>query len=408
MPKIPKALSPLEVRRLAEPGKYAVGGVRGLYLYVSDTGARSWVLRMLIGQKRREAGLGPYPEVQLAEARDRAREFRKAVQEGRDPIAERERARMSLIANQDNMIAFEDAALACHRAKAPEFKSARHSKDWLSTLRRHAFPVIGTRPVGDLAVGDILRVLEPIWTTKTETATRVRQRIETVLAWATVSGYRSGENPARWRDNLDQLLPKPSKVAKVKHFAALPWQQMGAFMRDLRKRDGQGARALEFAILTAARSGEVRGMSWDEIDLDRNVWTVPADRIKAGKQHRVPLSAAARAVLKATPHRDGLVFRGVRGGPLSDMSLSAVTKRMGADAVPHGFRSTFKDWCRNATGYPDEASELALAHVSSDATRAAYARDELLSIRARMMEDWAKFCSTPLEAGKVVAMGQQA
>jgi integrase len=402
MPKIAKELSALEVRRLTEPGRYAVGGVRGLLLSVGPPGGRSWVLRMKVGAKRREAGLGPFPEVSLAEARELAREFRAAVQEGRDPIAEREEARQRLIEQQRREITFEDAARSCHRAKQAEFRSNKHAKDWISALERHAFPAIGSRPVGRIDLADVLLVLEPIWQTKTETATRVRQRIEAVLAWSAVSGYRSGDNPARWSENLDQVLPKPSKLKKVRHHRALPWQEVGRFVLDLRQRDGDAARALEFAILTAARSGEVRGMEWPEIDLDARVWTVPGDRIKAGKAHRVPLSDRAIQILKNTPHRDGLVFRGARGGMLSDMSLSAVCKRMEVDATPHGFRSSFKDWARNATRYPDEASELALAHVNSDATRAAYARDELLPIRARLMADWSKFCGTPPASGDVV------
>jgi integrase len=402
MPKIAKEMSALEVRRLTKPGRYAVGGVRGLLLHVGPPGGRSWVIRMTIGAKRREAGLGPFPEVGLAEAREMAKEFRAAVRDGRDPVAEKEAARQALIEEQQRSITFEEAARACHRSKQAEFRSRKHAKDWISALERHAFPTIGARPVARIELADVLQVLEPIWNSKTETATRVRQRIEAVLAWSAVSGFRSGDNPARWSENLDQVLPKPSKLKKVRHHRALPWQEVGQFVLDLRKRDGAAAQALEFAILTAARSGEVRGMEWQELDLEARVWTVPGDRIKAGKPHRVPLSDRALEILKATPHREGLVFRGARGGALSDMSLSAVCKRMKVDATPHGFRSSFKDWARNATRYPDEASELALAHVNSDATRAAYARDELLPIRARLMADWSRFCETRQAAGDVV------
>lgn len=408
MPKIPRELSALEVRRLTQPGKWAVGGVRGLYLYVAETGARSWVIRMKIGRKRREAGLGPFPEVGVAEARDKAREFRRVVEEGRDPLSERHQARRQLISEQEMAITFEDAARSCHRSRAPEFRSEKHKRDWISSLEIHAFPVIGRSQVSQIVVADVLRVLEPIWTTRTETATRVRQRIETTLAWAAVSGYRAGDNPARWPENLDQILPKPSRFRQVQHHAALPYQTVGQFMADLGKRGGTGARALEFAILTAARSGEVRGMTWDEVDLVTKVWTVPAERIKAGKQHRVPLSDRAIEILSATPHNDGLVYRADRGGMLSDMTLSAVCRRMKVPAVPHGFRSTFKDWARNCTRYPDEASELALAHVNSDSTRAAYARDEMLSMRARLMAEWADFLSRPAPAGEVVGIGKRA
>jgi integrase len=368
--------------------------------------ARSWVLRITIGKRRREAGLGPFPEVGLAEAKEKARAFRQAVEEGRDPIAERDHARQQLIEADTRRLTFEEAARRCHAARAAEFRSDKHRRDWINSLTTHAFPVIGDRPIDRIGLPEVQAVLDPIWTTKTETATRVRQRMEAVLAWATVSGFRSGDNPARWQENLDQLLPKPSKIKRVRHLAALPYQEAGEFMLELRKREGQGARALEFAILTAARSGEVRGMVWEEIDLEAKVWTVPAERIKAGKIHRVPLSQASLAVIKATPHREGLVFRSVTGKALSDMTLSAVCKRMAVDAVPHGFRSTFKDWARSCTRYPDEASELALAHVNSDQTRAAYARDELLPMRARMMDDWSRFLAEAMTSGGVVLLSR--
>jgi integrase len=247
--------------------------------------------------------------------------------------------------------------------------------------------------VSEVELRHVLTVLRPIWHERTETATRIRQRLESVLTWAKVSGYRSGENPARWDGNLKELLPAPQKIANTRHHRALPWQEVGQFMAALRQRQGMGTRALEFAILTAARSGEVRGATWEEIDMQARVWTVPGDRIKSGRPHRVPLSADAMALLEALPQRAGApyVFPAPRGGPVSDMTLSAVCRRMGVDATPHGFRSTFKDWARNCTGYADEVSELALAHVSSDATRAAYARDELLPQRTELMAQWAAF-----------------
>jgi integrase len=227
-----------------------------------------------------------------------------------------------------------------------------------------------------------------------------------VLSWATVSGYRTGDNPARWKGNLEHALAKPARLQKVTHYPALPWQEVGAFMTELRKREGIGARALEFAILTAARSGEVRGATWDEIDLHSKLWTIPEERMKAGKQHRVPLSEQALNLLKALPRLEGsnYVFPAVRGGMLSDMSINAVTRRMGVAAVPHGFRSSFKDWARSCTRYEDEVSELALAHANSDQTRAAYARDELLPKRERLMKEWAKYCDTVPSTGKVTPL----
>jgi integrase len=238
----------------------------------------------------------------------------------------------------------------------------------------------------------------------------VRGRIESVLSWATVSGFRTGENPARWKGALDIVLPKPRKISKVKHHAALPWQEVPAFMPELRKVEGMGAQALEFAILTAARSGEVRGATWGEIDLARKLWTIPAERMKAKKAHRVPLNDAAMKLLSALPRLDGcdFVFPSARGGMLSDATMSAALKRMGVNAVPHGFRSSFKDWARSSSRFPDEVSELALAHVSTDATRAAYARDELLPQRTKLMAAWGQFIDTPVKAGKVLAMGTKA
>ena len=402
MPKKAKELLPVQIKRLTQPGFYAVGGVAGLHLQVKDSGARSWILRVKIGSRRRDLGLGGYPDVKLAAARDSAREAREQIRQGIDPVEARKATRAALIAAQAKELTFEQAAILCHRSKTPAFRNIKHGSDWINSVTRYALPIIGKLPVADVELPHITKILEPIWCVRTETATRVRQRIESVLAWATVSGYRTGDNPARWKGNLEYALAKPSKVRKVKHHAALPWQDIGGFMVQLRNREGMAAKALEFLILTAARSGEVRLATWDEIDLDAKIWTVPADRMKAEKAHRIPLSAPAVALLKALPRFEGssYVFSAPRGGSLSDMTISAVCRRMKVQAVPHGFRSTFKDWCRSSTSYADEVSELALAHVSSDATRAAYARDELLPKRTRLMRDWGKFCGTiQLKAG---------
>ena len=403
MPKRAAELTALEVRRLTDPGRSAVGGVPGLLLQVTDSGAKSWLLRVKVGDRRRHIGLGPYPEVSLAAAREDAAQIKARIRQGIDPVAERQAARAALLAEQAKAVTFRQAAETFLRSKTREFRIAKHAAQWRTTLASYAYPMIGKLPVAAIELAHVLRVLEPLWQDKTETATRVRQRIEAVLNWATVSGYRSGDNPARWRGNLDMVLPKPGKLKRVKHHRALPFGKIGAFMADLRESEGMAARALEFAILTAARSGEVRGMGWAEVDLDASVWTVPAERIKAGKRHRVPLSNDALGVLKAVPQAAGtdLVFWGSRGA-LSDATLGAVLQRMGVNATPHGFRSTFKDWCRTHTAYPDEVSELALAHVSSDATRAAYARDELLPQRARLMRDWSKWCRQVAPAGEVV------
>jgi integrase len=386
-----------------------------LHLDVKPSGARSWILRVTVGDRRREIGLGGYPTVTLEQARVRARETRERVWQGVDPVAAKQSAQDALRVAQAKRLTFDEAAAACHKAKSREFKSVKHSRQWKSTLDLYASPIIGSLPVDQVELAHVVNVLnqrvgdedsDTLWLKKTESASRIRQRIEAVLSWAAVSGYRTGENPAAWKGNLEFVLPKPTKVRKRTHHAAIAWQEIGAFMTALRKREGLGARALEFAILTAARSGEVRLATWDEIDLRAKVWTVPAERMKAGKIHRVPLSDPAIKLLKALPRFEGspYVFPAPRGGAFSDMALSAVTKRMAVNAVPHGFRSTFKDWARSSTSYPDEVSELALAHVNSDETRAAYARDELLPKRAKLMRDWANFCSTPMRPGKVVRL----
>lgn len=403
MPKVAKELSATEVRRKTKPGFHAVGGVSGLLLRVSPTGARSWILRVMVGKKRRDIGLGGFPTVTLADAREKAREARRLIEKGIDPADRRKAARMALAAAQDAMT-FSQATEAFLRAKEHEWRNPKHRDQWYSTLSTYAFPVMGSLPVAEVSLRHVVDALEPIWTTKTETAKRLRGRIESVLAWATVSGHRTGDNPARWRGHLDAVLPAPSKVSRVRHHRALPWTELGPFMAGLRQREGMAARALEFAILTAARSGEVRMATWDEIDLEARCWTVPADRMKAGREHRVPLSGAAVALLEALPRMadSPYVFPAPRGGALSDMSISAVCRRMKVDAVPHGFRSTFRDWCAERTNYPREVAEMALAHRIPDAVEAAYRRGDLYAKRARLMDEWARWCEAPAPAGEVL------
>lgn len=403
MPKKAKELSALAVKHLSQPGLHFVGGVAGLALQVLPTGGRSWVLRVMVGGKRRDMGLGGYPEVKLAEAREAAEVARKQIRNNVDPINARAIEKAAIRADAGKSMTFQASALAFIAANEGSWRNAKHRQQWGNSLEAYAYPIIGKMNLRDIGLPHILKILEPIWETKTETATRLRGRVEQVLDWGTVRGYREGLNPARWRGHLDKLLAKPKKLAKVKHHAALPWGEIGGFMVRLRNAEGMGARALEFAILTASRSGEVRGATWDEMDLKAAEWNIPGERMKAAKPHRVPLSDAAVAMLKAVPRMAGtnFVFPAPRGGQLSDMTLTAVLRRMKLDFVPHGFRSTFREWAGESSGHPREVIEHALAHQLADKAEAAYQRGSLLPKRVKLMQDWANFCGKPL-AGNVV------
>jgi integrase len=388
-------LGALAVQRLNEPGLHFVGGVAGLALQVKATASRSWILRATVGGKRRDIGLGGFPDVTLAQAREKARALREQVRQGIDPVAERRAAIGRLKAEQAAAMTFEKAARTYVEAHEASWRNPKHAQQWRSTLEQYAYPVMGSALLRDIELRHVMAVLSPIWQEKTETASRLRGRIERVLDWATVCGHREGLNPARWKGHLDKLLARPAKIAKIEHHAALPVTEVGDFMARLCKAEGVGARALEFTILTAARSGEVRGATWSEIDLDEAVWTVPAERMKAGREHRVPLTPSAVALLKALPRMAGTdhVFVAARGGRLSDMTLTAVLRRMGVDAVPHGFRSTFRDWAAECTNHAREVAEMALAHTIENKVEAAYRRGDLFTKRRRLMEDWAAFCA---------------
>jgi integrase len=395
MPKRAQELSALQVNRLRDEGLHAVGGVPGLYLQVRGDG-RSWILRAMVGAKRRDMGLGPFPIVPLALARERARQARQTLASGADPILVRQQQRNALRASQARALTFSEACSQFIDAKAPEWRNEKHRQQWTNSLAMHAEPVLGSLHVGDITQAHVLRVLEPIWVTKTETASRLRGRIEQVLDWARVRGFREGDNPARWRGHLDKLLANPSRIVTVEHHPAVPIDQVPAFTAELRAREGLGARALEMVLLTAARSGEVRGATWSEIDLDAALWVIPARRMKGNREHRVPLSAPVLALLKALPRFEGcdLLFASRGEKPLSDMTLTAVMRRMNVDAVPHGLRSSFRDWISERTNFPPEMAEMALAHRIADQTEAAYRRGDMLAKRAAMMTAWAEFCGS--------------
>lgn len=407
MPKRAQELSALEVKRLVAPGFHSVGGVAGLALYVKPSGTRSWVLRVVIGAKRRDIGLGAYPEVTLADARDTARKMKQQIRDGIDPVEHRRELASRLLAAQTVGMTFDECAAAYIKAHRDGWKSPKHAAQWGSTLRLYASPVIGAMLARHVETPHVLRILEPIWSEKTETATRLRARIELVLDWATVRKERDGLNPARWRGHLDKLLPKPSKVADRGHHAALPWHQIGAFMAYLAEIDGMGAAALRFAILTAARSGEVRGATWSEIDIEARTWTVPAERMKAGREHRVPLSDAALALLAGLPRYvdNPLVFPGSKGRQISDMTLSAVVRRLDVPVTVHGFRSTFRDWAAESTAYPGDVVEMALAHTISNKVEAAYRRGDLFEKRRQLMQAWADYCARVETKAEVIGIG---
>ena len=424
MPKRAKELSAIEVRRLTLAGLHFVGEVPGLALQVLPTGGRTWVLRTMVGTRRRDMGLGGYPEVGLADARAKARAAREAIRAGIDPIAQTQAARSALRATALAAMTFRKAATSFIDAQRPGWRNPKHAQQWEATLEQYAHPLIGDMNVADIALPHVLQVLEQqvpvdkkgkgdktgkLWEVRTETASRLRGRIESVLDWCKGRGHRAGDNPAAWKGCLDAQLPRPEKVAKVEHFAAVPLDEMGNVMADLRQRDGISARAVEFAILCAARSGEVRGATWSEIDLEAAVWTVPAKRMKAGREHRVPLSGAAIAVLQSLPRFEGVdyVFAAPRGGQLSDMSMTAVMRRMGRGETVHGFRSTFRDWCGERTAYPRDLAEHALAHTISNAAEAAYRRQDALERRRPMMAAWADFCASVSTKATVVGIGEK-
>lgn len=423
MPRKAKELSAVEVKRLRHPGHgrnatFAVGGVDGLLMQVTPAGARSWLLRCKVGDRRRHIGLGGFPDVSLGQARERAREARDLIWNGIDPVEHRKAQRAALRAAQHRGLTFSEAMERYLENKLAELSSEKHRKQWRATLDKHAVPAVGDMLVDDIGVHDVLRILEPIWQEKTETASRLRGRVESVLSWATVAGHRTGDNPARWRGNLDAILPKPGRIAKVKHHPALAIDEASGWFTDVQGREGFATRALEFLAMTVARSGEIRGAVWQEIDLEAGMWIVPAERMKMKREHRVPLTKEAVALLEALPRMEGVdyVFPAARGGMLSDAALSACMKRIhaaksdkyidprsGRPAVPHGLRSTFRDWIAERTDYPRDMAEIALAHHVGGDVELAYRRGDQVEKRRAMMAAWGRFLRDE-ESAKVIEL----
>ncbi|WP_342618380.1 tyrosine-type recombinase/integrase [Rhodoferax sp. GW822-FHT02A01] len=409
-------LTALQVAKLTKPGLYGDGG--GLTLQITRAGSKSWLFRYMRDGKAHGMGLGPTHTVTLAEARVKALEARKLLVDGQNPLVVKNQQKTAAALERARMMTFDQCAKAYIDAHKASWKNEKHRDQWTNTLTAYASPVFGKLPVAEVDTALIVKCLSPIWEAKAETATRLRGRIESVLGWATTSGYRSGENPARWKGHLENLLASISKTTRVKNHPSLPWPRIGEFMSAIKKREGVAARAVEFCILTACRSGEVRGARWSEFDFENNVWTIPAERMKARREHQVPLSDAALAVLKTVrsagtanensivdAEGKGFVFAGTKKQELSDMSLTAVLRRMNSDEeksiwvdangegiTVHGFRSTFRMWAAEKTAYPREVAEHALAHQLPDAVERAYQRGTQFDKRKALMSDWGIFC----------------
>lgn len=396
-------LTALQVSKLTKPGLYGDGG--GLTLQITKAGVKSWLFRFMREGKAYGMGLGPTHTFSLADARQKALAARKLLADGLNPLTEKKQKLLVMALERAKMMTFDQCSTAYIEAHKAGWKNAKHHDQWTNTLATYASPVFGQLPVAAIDTALVVKCLAPIWQTKTETASRLRGRIESVLGWAATSGYRTGENPARWKGHLENLLANISKTSRTKNHPSLPWQRIGDFMAALKAREGNASRAIEIAILTACRSGEVRGARWSEFDFKEKVWTIPAARMKAHREHQVPLSDAALAVLASMPESGDFVFPGNKGLPLSDMSLTAVIRRMNSDEskpvwvdaagegiTVHGFRSTFRMWTAETTGYPREVAEHALAHKLPDAVERAYQRGSQFAKRQSLMAEWASCC----------------
>lgn len=418
-------LTAKEVEKKTAAGLYGDGG--GLTLQVTKAGVKSWLYRYMIEGKAYGMGLGPVHTITLAQARQLATDARRMVIDGINPLENKRKIKLSAAQARGKLMTFDQCASAYIDAHRSSWKNAKHADQWTNTLATYASPLVGSMPVGEVDTAWMVKVLtqkdsegRQFWATKTETATRVRGRIEQVLGWATTSGFRTGDNPARWRGHLDNLLATISKGSRTVNHPSLDWQRMGAFVQALRQRSGVAARTVEFTILTASRSGEARGAKWSEIDLQAKIWTIPAVRMKAKREHQIPLSNEAVALIERMEHVMGsdLIFPNTKGDVLSDMSMTAVIRRMNAEALTwvskdgktvtvHGFRSSFRMWAAESTNYPREVAEHALAHQLPDAVERAYQRGTQFTKRAQMMQEWAKYCGTVRsEGGEVVPINR--
>jgi integrase len=378
-------LSDRTVKAKTSPGRYGDGG--GLYLQVSKWGTRAWIFRFERDGRERHMGLGPEHTLSLREARERARDCRRLLLDGIDPIEARKTKRAHSRAEAARAVLFKDCAEQYHAAHQAGWRSVKHARQWKATVEVYALPILGDIAVAAIDTALVVKCLQPIWQAKPQTAKRVRGRIESVLDFAAASGFRQGDNPARWRGHLDNILPSPTKVRVVQHRAALPYAEIPAFMAGLRERDGLVERALELAVLTAARSAEVLGATWGEFDLGARIWTIPPGRMKGAREHRVPLAERAVEILVGLPRRDTRIFQRNKNSMLDAL------RRMGRDDMTvHGFRSTFRDWAAETTAYPNHVVEMALAHAIGDQVEAAYRRGDLFEKRRRLMNDWAKYC----------------
>jgi len=401
-------LSDREVKNLNKPDAYPDGN--GLYLQVSNTGSKSWFYRYQVNNKGRKHGLGAYPTISLKSARERAEQCRQLRADGKDPIEYKRKIDADKKLEDAKAITFKECALAYIESHKEGWKNRKHEQQWRNTLETYAYPVFGDISVQKIDVGLVMNAIEPIWKKKTETASRVRQRIENVLDWARVRQYRTGENPARWRGHIENLLPKRSKVQKVQHFEAMPYVDVPEYFRELRKVETLTAKALAFCILTTARNGTIRNARWDEIDWDTNTWTIPEEGMKAGRVHRTPLTPECLKILEEVkPFKvNDYIFPGLkRNRPLSNQALLKLLKTTHPTLTIHGFRSSFSDWCAETTAFPENLTEAALAHIVKDKTQAAYQRGDLFKKRIKLMDAWSNYCVIGKKAGDVIPLNNK-